>query len=141
MPPPPLPAFLLPKHPLIPFAQNDSKLCYTTYMCETLPGSRLHTGIEFIELPGQSLNDAWLFVVIASIVGVILLITVVTFTFIKCREYVLFPLFCQIDLMIKQKLVRKSREKKTDEAQMRSEENAIEKVRKSAAYGCSFNVV
>lgn len=89
MPPPPLPAFLVPKHPLIPFGQNDSRLCYAAYMCETMPGPRIQTGIEFIELPGQSLNDAWLFVVIASIVGVILLITVVTFTFIKCREYVL----------------------------------------------------
>lgn len=64
-------------------------------MCETLPGPRIQSGIEFIELPGHGLNDAWLFVVIASIVGVILLITVVTFTFIKCREYVLiYYLLC-----------------------------------------------
>lgn len=90
MPPPPLPSFLVPKHPLIPFAQNDSKLCYATYMCELLPGPRIQNGIEFMELPGHSLNDAWLFIVIASIVGVILLITIVIFTFIKCREYVYF---------------------------------------------------
>lgn len=88
MPPPPLPAFLVPKHPLIHFAQNDSKLCYAAYMCETLPGPRIQNGIEFIELSGHNLNDAWLFVAIALLVGVILLIIIVTFTFIKCREYV-----------------------------------------------------
>ncbi|XP_031636555.1 uncharacterized protein LOC116349315 [Contarinia nasturtii] len=86
MPPPPLPSFLVPNHPLIPFAQNDSKLCYAAYVCESLPGPRIQSGIEFIELPGHSLNDAWFYVIIASIVGVILLITVVIFTFIKCRE-------------------------------------------------------
>lgn len=88
MPPPPLPSFLVPKHPLIHFAQNDSKLCYAPHMCESLPGPRIQTGIEFIELPGHNLNDAWLYVAIALLVGVILLIIVVTFTFIKCREYV-----------------------------------------------------
>lgn len=94
MPPPPLPAFLIPKHPLIPFAQNDSRLCYATYMCELLPGPRIQNGIEFMELPGHNFEDAWLYVVIASIVGVILLITIVTFTFIKCREYVFIISFC-----------------------------------------------
>lgn len=86
MPPPPMPAFLVPKHPLIPFAQNDSRLCYATYICELLPGPRLQSGIEFFELPGHSLNDVWLYVVIALLVAVILLITIVIFTFIKCRE-------------------------------------------------------
>lgn len=87
MPPPPLPSFLVPKHPLINFAQNDSKLCSITHMCESLPGPRIQTGIEFIELPGHNLNEAWIFISIALLVAVTLLIIVVTFTFIKCREY------------------------------------------------------
>lgn len=105
MPPPPLPSFLVPKHPLIHFAQNDSKLCYAKYMCESLPGPRIQTGIEFIELPGHNLNDAWIFVAIALLVGVILLIIVVTFTFIKCREYVfdfhlpMFSFLCDLQML------------------------------------------
>lgn len=84
LPPPPLPAFLLPKAALAALVHNDSQPCFAAYMCESNNGLREQSGIEFIELPGQ--NDAWLFVIIASLVGIILLITVLTFMIIKCRE-------------------------------------------------------
>lgn len=84
LPPPPLPAFLLPKTALIALGYNYSQPCYAAYMCESNLGLRQQTGIEFIELPGQ--NDAWIFAVIASVIGLILLITVLIFMIKKCRE-------------------------------------------------------
>lgn len=89
MPPPPLPSFLVPKTALIAITQNDTQPCFAAHMCDS-PGPREQSGIEFIELPGKNFNDAWLFVVIASLVGIILLITVLTFMLMKCREYVTF---------------------------------------------------
>lgn len=86
MPPPPLPSFLLPKTALIALAQNESQPCFATYMCETSPNPRVQSGIEYIELPGQSVDDVWLFVVIASVIGIILLFTILVFMFLKCRE-------------------------------------------------------
>lgn len=86
MPPPPLPAFLVPRTAIAALTQNDSQPCYAAYMCESAIRVREQSGIEFIELPGQNFNDAWLFVVIASLVAIILLITVLTFMVMKCRE-------------------------------------------------------
>lgn len=84
LPPPPLPSFLLPKTALVALAHNESQPCYAAYMCESNLGLRDQSGIEFIELPGQ--NDAWLFIIIALLVGIILLIIVLTFMILKCRE-------------------------------------------------------
>lgn len=86
MPPPPLPSFLLPKTALIALAQNESQPCFATYMCETSPNPRVQQGIEYIELPGQRFDDVWMFVVIASLVGIGLLFTILIFMFMKCRE-------------------------------------------------------
>lgn len=83
LPPPPLPAFLSPKSSFAALVQNESVPCYTQYMCESRLGHR-ESGIEFIELPGQT--DAWIFIIIALLIGIILLITVLIFVIIKCRK-------------------------------------------------------
>lgn len=88
MPPPPLPSFLVPRTALIALAQNDSQPCYAAFVCELLPGAREPSGIEFIELPGNGFDDAWLFLLVAALVSIIVVVTVLSFMVIKCREYV-----------------------------------------------------
>lgn len=88
MPPPPLPSFLVPRTALIALAQNDSQPCYAAYVCETSPGARDPSGIEFIELPGTGFDDAWLFLLVAALVSIIVVVTVLSFMVVKCREYV-----------------------------------------------------
>lgn len=87
MPPPPLPSFLVPRSSIIALASNDTQPCFAAFMCDVnSPGPREQSGIEFIELPGNSFDDVWLFIIVASLVGVILLVTVLTFILTKCRE-------------------------------------------------------
>lgn len=88
MPPPPLPSFLVPRTAIIALAQNDSQPCYAAFVCEALPGIRDPSGIEFIELPGAGFDDAWLFLLVAAVVSIIVVVTVLSFMVMKCREYV-----------------------------------------------------
>lgn len=90
MPPPPLPSFLVPRTAIIALAQNDSQPCFAAFLCETSPGAREPSGIEFIELPGTGFDDAWLFLLVAAVVSIIVVVTVLSFMVMKCREYV-FP--------------------------------------------------
>lgn len=55
-------------------------------MCESSPDPRIQLGIEYIELPGHGFNEVLVFVVIASVFGIILLLTLLVFMFMKCRE-------------------------------------------------------
>lgn len=89
MPPPPLPAFLLPKLPSAASLQsNDTHPCYATFMCE--PNPRPHEGsMEFVEYTGNtndSLENTWLFVLISSCVGVFILGGLLAVILLKCRE-------------------------------------------------------
>lgn len=86
MPPPPLPSFLVPRTAIVALAQNDTQPCFAAFMCESSPGPREQSGIEFIELPGSGINDVWLFLLIATLVGVAVIVTVLSFMMIKCRE-------------------------------------------------------
>lgn len=90
MPPPPLPSFLVPRTAIVALVQNDTQPCFAAFMCDTSPGPNEHSGIEFIELPGSGINDVWLFLLIATLVGVAVIVTVLSFMMIKCREYVLY---------------------------------------------------
>lgn len=87
MPPPPLPSFLVPRTTIVALAQNDSQPCYAAFVCVS-SASPVQSGIEFIELPGTGFDDAWLFLLVAAVVSIIVVVTVLTFMMIKCREYV-----------------------------------------------------
>lgn len=89
MPPPPLPSFLVPRTAIFALPQNDSQPCIAAFVCESTSGTReLSGGIEFIELPGSSFDDAWLFLLVAAVVTIIIVVTVLSFMVMKCREYV-----------------------------------------------------
>lgn len=87
MPPPPLPAFLLPRSALVAsLTANESQPCFAAFMCESAPGPREQSGIEFIELSGRGLEDTWLFIIVTSCVAVILLGTILAYVLMKYRE-------------------------------------------------------
>lgn len=86
MPPPPLPSFLLPRSAVANLTPNDSQPCFAAFMCEPSPGPREQAGIEFIELSRKGMEDTWLFVLISSCVGVLLLGALLAMLIMKCRE-------------------------------------------------------
>ncbi|XP_055713487.1 uncharacterized protein LOC129807910 [Phlebotomus papatasi] len=88
MPPPPLPSFLLPRSAIVSLTGNDSQPCFAAFMCDPSPGPREHSGIEFIELSHKNMGveDTWLFVLISSCVGVLLLGAILAMILMKCRE-------------------------------------------------------
>lgn len=88
MPPPPLPSFLLPKTAVIALPANDSYPCFAAFMCDPNPHPR-ESGIEFVELTGSNntgLENTWLFVLISSCVGVLILGGLLAVILLKCRE-------------------------------------------------------
>lgn len=88
MPPPPLPSFLLPKTAVLAPAANESHPCFATFMCDPNPNPR-ESGIEFVELSGEhssGLENTWLFVLISSCVGVLILGGLLAVILLKCRE-------------------------------------------------------
>lgn len=104
MPPPPLPSFLLPRSAILAVSGNNSQPCFAAFVCEpSLSGSiREQTGIEFIELGPKGgtidLEDTWIFILVSSCVGVLLLGALLALILIKCRE----TSFGQPDPMMKQ---------------------------------------
>lgn len=88
MPPPPLPSFLLPRSAIASLTGNDSQPCFAAFMCETSPGVRELSGVEFMELPGHGFDDTLLLLIVSICVGLVLLGTVAIFVYIKCKEYV-----------------------------------------------------
>ncbi|XP_037921611.1 uncharacterized protein LOC119658338 [Hermetia illucens] len=90
MPPPPLPSFLLPRSAIVALSGNESQPCFAAFMCEPNPRPR-EGGIEFIELAGKgghiTMANTWLFVLISSCVGVLVLGTLLAVILMKCRDY------------------------------------------------------
>lgn len=91
MPPPPLSSFLLPRNALAPRPPNNSLSCIAAFMCE--PSSlKAHgdlggpAGMDFIELSANGMDDTWVFVLISSCVGVLLLGALLAMVLIKCRD-------------------------------------------------------
>lgn len=88
MPPPPLPSFLLPKAALSTIVSNDTHPCIASFMCEPNPRPR-ESGLEFIELSGRNQiewENTWVFILITSIVGVLILGGLLAVLLLKCRE-------------------------------------------------------
>ncbi|XP_037938049.1 uncharacterized protein LOC119671473 [Teleopsis dalmanni] len=89
MPPPPLPSFLLPKTAVLALpTENDSQPCFTPFMCESNAHPR-ESGVEFVELTGgnnNGLENTWLFVLISSCVGVLILGGLLAVILLKCRD-------------------------------------------------------
>ena len=88
MPPPPLPSFLLPKTAALAPTTNDTHPCFATLMCDPNPHPR-ESGMEFVEFTGQNSNgleNTWLFVLISSCVGVLILGGLLAVILLKCRE-------------------------------------------------------
>ncbi|XP_073835728.1 uncharacterized protein [Musca autumnalis] len=87
MPPPPLPSFLLPKTAALLSPNNDSHPCFATLMCDPNPHPR-ESGMEFVELTGTNtgLENTWLFVLITSCVGVLILGGLLAVILLKCRD-------------------------------------------------------
>lgn len=82
MPPPPLPSFLLPK--TLPTSNESAhQPCFAAFMCEPA-GPREQAGIELIELTRK--DDTWLFILVASCAGVILLGTLLAMLMMKCKQ-------------------------------------------------------
>lgn len=96
MPPPPLPSFLLPRSAILSVSGgNESQQpCFAAFVCEpslsvfgTSGGSiREQSGIEFIELSHKGMEDTWVFILVSSCVGVLLLGALLAFVLIKCRD-------------------------------------------------------
>ncbi|XP_023308017.1 uncharacterized protein LOC111689787 [Lucilia cuprina] len=88
MPPPPLPSFLLPKTAALVPTTNDSHPCFATLMCDPNPHPR-ESGMEFVEFTGANSNgleNTWLFVLISSCVGVLILGGLLAVILLKCRD-------------------------------------------------------
>ncbi|KAI9589442.1 hypothetical protein GQX74_007611 [Glossina fuscipes] len=88
MPPPPLPSFLLPKTSVMAASTNDSHPCFATFMCDPNPHPR-ESGMEFVELIGShdgGLENTWIFVLITSCVGVLILGGLLAIILLKCRD-------------------------------------------------------
>lgn len=94
LPPPPLPSFLLPRSAILSVAAgNNSQPCFAAFVCEpsmSVFGSggsiREQSGIEFIELSHKGIEDTWVFILVSSCVGVLLLGALLAFILIKCRD-------------------------------------------------------
>lgn len=94
LPPPPLPSFLLPRSAILSVAgNNNSQPCFAAFVCEpslSVFGSggsiREQSGIEFIELSHKGIEDTWVFILVSSCVGVLLLGGLLAFILIKCRD-------------------------------------------------------
>lgn len=93
LPPPPLPSFLLPRSAILSVAGNNSQPCFAAFVCEpsmSVFGSggsiREQSGIEFIELSHKGIEDTWVFILVSSCVGVLLLGALLAFILIKCRD-------------------------------------------------------
>lgn len=109
LPPPPLPAFLLPRSAIVAISGNESQPCFAAFICQPSPGHRDKTSIEFIESPRKGtilpnllshkkyfifnlfvkgIDDSWIVIIISSCVGVLFLGVLLAMLLIKCREYV-----------------------------------------------------
>uniref|UniRef100_A0A182J102 Uncharacterized protein n=1 Tax=Anopheles atroparvus TaxID=41427 RepID=A0A182J102_ANOAO len=91
MPPPPLSSFLLPKNALVTASKpngnsNNSLLCSAAFICEPSLKAIEQSGMEFIELPGNGMDDTWVLVLISSCIGVLLLGALLAMVLIKCRD-------------------------------------------------------
>lgn len=102
LPPPPLPSFLLPRSAILSVAAgNNSQPCFAAFVCEpslsvfgSAGGSiREQSGIEFIELSHKGIEDTWVFILVTSCVGVLLLGALLAFILIKCRDSISFGSF------------------------------------------------
>ncbi|XP_055913521.1 uncharacterized protein LOC129947112 [Eupeodes corollae] len=86
MPPPPLPSFLIPNTAVIALPPNDTHPCFAAFLCEPNPRPR-ESGLEFIELTGRNhMENTWVFVLISSCVGVLILGALFAIILLKCRE-------------------------------------------------------
>ncbi|XP_053696468.1 uncharacterized protein LOC128743820 [Sabethes cyaneus] len=86
MPPPPLSSFLLPRNALAPRPANNSLSCIAAFMCEPSLKANEQSGMDFIELSGNGMDDTWVFVLVSSCVGVLLLGALLAMILIKCRD-------------------------------------------------------
>ncbi|XP_055596635.1 uncharacterized protein LOC129746780 [Uranotaenia lowii] len=86
MPPPPLSSFLLPRNVLAPKPPNSSLSCIAAFMCEPSLKPNEQSGMDLIELSGNAIDDTWVFVLISSCVGVLLLGALLAMILIKCRD-------------------------------------------------------
>lgn len=89
IPPPPLPAFLLPKSAdLILPGNNLTQPCYAADMCNHSPGvSSDH--IDYIELNRNSnlgIEEPWFFVVICSLCIILFVSAILSIILLKCRD-------------------------------------------------------
>ncbi|XP_063705928.1 uncharacterized protein LOC134835012 [Culicoides brevitarsis] len=86
MPPPPLPSFLLPKKS-VGVSESSHQLCSNSHgplMCEKW-SKRDFTGREFIELTQK--DDTWLYISVFTVVGIVVLCSIVAFIVMKCRKH------------------------------------------------------
>lgn len=89
MPPPPLPSFLLPKNSQAMPGSNGSQPCFAAFMCEPSLSGHSDNSIEYIELPRNGnigIEETWLFVLISSLLGILLLGVLFALLLIRCRE-------------------------------------------------------
>uniref|UniRef100_A0A182YDU1 Uncharacterized protein n=1 Tax=Anopheles stephensi TaxID=30069 RepID=A0A182YDU1_ANOST len=91
MPPPPLSSFLLPRNALAAASKpngnsNNSLLCSAAFICEPSLKAIEQSGMEFVELPGNGMDDTWVLVLISSCVGVLLLGALLAMVVLKCRD-------------------------------------------------------
>lgn len=90
IPPPPLPAFLLPKSAdLILPGNNHSQPCYAADMCNHSPGASGSDHIEYIELNRNSnlgIEEPWFFVVICSLCIILFVSAILSIILLKCRD-------------------------------------------------------
>ncbi|XP_058062690.1 uncharacterized protein LOC131212727 isoform X1 [Anopheles bellator] len=96
MPPPPLSSFLLPRNALVASGKgsggagggnsNHSLLCSAAFICEPSLKANEQSGLEFVELPGNGVDDTWVLVLISSCVGVLLLGALLAMVLLKCRD-------------------------------------------------------
>uniref|UniRef100_A0A182NU00 Uncharacterized protein n=1 Tax=Anopheles dirus TaxID=7168 RepID=A0A182NU00_9DIPT len=90
MPPPPLSSFLLPRNALVASKpngnSNNSLLCSAAFICEPSLKANEQSGMEFVELPGNGMDDTWVLVLISSCVGVLLLGALLAMVVLKCRD-------------------------------------------------------
>ncbi|XP_037029601.1 uncharacterized protein LOC119069614 [Bradysia coprophila] len=86
LPPPPLPAFLLPRSAIVAISGNESQPCFAAFICQPSTGHRDKTNIEFIESPRKGIDDSWIVIIISSCVGVLFLGVLLAMLLIKCRD-------------------------------------------------------
>lgn len=88
MPPPPLPSFLLPntaKAAVTGHNESGNAPCFATLVCDSNgSGDRERSGIELIELSQK--DDTWLFILVSSCAGFILVVTLLAMILVKCKK-------------------------------------------------------